>query len=285
MESILAQTRQWTLRVKSVQCSETGSGIALRHPIFLGLFGAFFLFSCCNNIQRTWCNNFIFSFLLKVTSLIYLLTTGSFIVRVWLVIQSAMPQSLSENNKTNNKTNRNKVKPGALGWKDEWVYGVKSKESFSLSVWGAPSSASQRTSSCCDQRDQSLNCLHWTFHSYQTPSWRRWWTSPGFDTWNEIKTDGESFMYDNDSIMVSYSSRQSITIGSKNNNNNKKKLKVKWQELTGCSQASHVWWRSPSVSWWPSCIPGPISGWRVLGRAMHPDVVPTQQAAPCWMQM
>ena len=28
------------------------------------------------------------------------------------------------------------------------------------------------------------------------------------------------------------------------------------RKLTGCSQASHVWWSSPLVSWWPSCSQG-----------------------------
>lgn len=60
---------------------------------------------------------------------------------------------------------------------------------FSLFVSEAQSSASQRTSSCYDQLDQCLNCLHWIFHSYQRPSWHRWWTSPGFDTWNLKKKE------------------------------------------------------------------------------------------------
>lgn len=60
-----------------------------------------------------------------------------------------------------------------------------------------------------------------------------------------------------------------------------RKKEEEWRGLTGCSQASHVWWRSPWVSWWPSCSRGLISGWQVWGKARHPDAAPAQPGGPC----
>lgn len=81
---------------------------------------------------------------------------------------------------------------GRKGWVGLWE---ESGRTSSLFVSEAPSSASQRTSSCCGQLDQCLNCLHWIFHSYQKPSLHQWWKFPGFDIWNYKKwKDGKKTM-------------------------------------------------------------------------------------------
>lgn len=144
---------------------------------------------CCNKIQRISCNNFFFFlyfflfFKLKVTPLSS--TPQGSSLEVWLLSSVLQSHILQQTNK------RQKVKPGAPVWKVEWVYGRGSEKTSSLFVSEAPSSASQRTSSCYGQLDQCLNCLHWIFRSYQRPSWHQWWTSPGFDTWNKKGSTGE----------------------------------------------------------------------------------------------
>lgn len=94
---------------------------------------------------------------------------------------AAKPHSLSERKgKVESKTRYS----GRKGWVGLW------EESGRVSIRFASealSSASQRTSSCCGQLDQCLNCLHWIFHSYQKPSLHQWWKFPGFDIWNYKK--------------------------------------------------------------------------------------------------
>lgn len=148
-----------------MQCSETGNGIALQHPIFLGLFGAFLPVVIKSSAH---CVTNIF----KVTPLF----STPRVCQWFNSFHSAKP-ILYQKAKVERKT----WYSGMKGWVGLWEESGRTSRLF---VSEAPSSASQRTSSCCGQLDQCLNCLHWIFHSYQKPSLHQWWKFQGFDIWN-----------------------------------------------------------------------------------------------------
>lgn len=155
-----------------MQCSETGNGIALQHPIFLGLFGAFLPV-----VIKSSAHHVTFFFSQGDISLQH--TMGSFNNKGLTHLSVCKASFSIRKKKTKTEKESKTWCSGMKDWMGSWG---ESKKPFSLFVWEAPSSASQRTSSCYDQLDQCLNCLHWIFHSYQTPGWHRWWTSPSFDT-------------------------------------------------------------------------------------------------------